>query len=117
MTKIKRSFPTADFGTAHIDEAKYANGGLAIQLYCTGEDDFSEPLARLSTWHDATPFLPKNCFFVKLYGENELIAEDAAKSGWFKPRNDLGARHGKFARWPVWELLDERGEGFSLEDA
>lgn len=110
---MARTFPTTRFGEAVIEECKYINGGLAVQLYCESEDHpgLREPLARLSMWLDDSSKLPPSCFFVKMYSENELIIDDAAKSGWFRPRYDMREKYSD----PVWELLPRQGEGFTFQ--
>jgi hypothetical protein len=114
---MNRTFQHEEFGLCRIETAKYANTGLAVQLLCPMAEapEFYEPLAKLSTWLDATPLLPPNCFFAKTYGENEMVINEAAASGWFRERKDLKLGASGYAVYPVWELLETKGPGFAWE--
>lgn len=117
----ERTFPIRpgfDCPSARIEVTAYADGSFAIQLWThQPEEGPVEPLATLSV--NLPPYskrLPPNCFYVKTYSENELIARDVAMSGWFKPRHDLPPRAAGWAVCTVWELLAEKGPGFTPEE-
>lgn len=112
----QRTFDTDDFGTALISTHRYQKtDGLAVQLITHNEDGYEELLATLSVcFPDADP-LPPNCFYVKDWSENELVIHDAAASGWFKPRLDLGGVTSGHVCALAWELLDARGEPFEWD--
>ncbi len=49
---------------------------------------------------------------MKDWAENAEIAVEAAESGWFKSRLDLGGAQSGFICAMAWELLDVKGEPF-----
>lgn len=72
--------------------------------------DNGEPLTTLSVnmyrpecSHDSKD-LPNDCFYVKTWGGNETIAEDALKSGLFIERSDLPMAESGYVEAPVWQL-------------
>jgi hypothetical protein len=56
--------------------------------------------------HDSAD-LPKDCFYVKDWSENERIAEEALASGLFKVREDLPMASSGHVVAEVWQLLPE----------
>lgn len=88
------------FGTAFVKTGEYNDGNLAVLLV----DDFGQPLGKLSVnLPDNAHLLGKNQFFAKTYNENEIIAQDAIKSGIFKQTNTI-VKTG-FVECPIWEIL------------
>lgn len=84
MKKIGQ-FQTRDWGMVDVFAGTYvsADGPLAIQLT---DPETGEPIARLSVNMDGfSEKLPKNCFYMKDWSENERIAADALYSGLFRP--------------------------------
>ena len=103
------NFTSKRWGPVRVSRATYgsAKGPLAIIL----TTDDGEPLATLSVnlyrpdcSHDSTD-LPKGCFYVKEWSENEELAAEASASGLFKLRDDLPRGHSGFVSAPVWELV------------
>lgn len=83
-----------------------ADGPVAVRL----ETSDGEPLATLSVnmyrpdcSHDSRD-LPADCFFVKMWAENERLAEEAIASGLFERRDDLGVARSGFVTAPVWQI-------------
>lgn len=104
------TFTSKRWGQVHVSRATYgaANGPMAITLSLEG----GEPLAKLSVnmyrpecSHDSKD-LPPGCFYVKNYGGNERLADEALASGMFKLRRDLPAACSGFVHAPVWELVN-----------
>lgn len=101
-------FHSNEWGEVEVILAKYPNKALAVQLWTNK----SEPLARLSvnlveTVEGYTSSqLPKNCFYVKDWSENEVIAREARESGLFIPRPDLGEGVTDFVKCEAWEVKD-----------
>ncbi|WP_294767153.1 hypothetical protein [uncultured Rhodoferax sp.] len=84
-----------------------ANGPLAIVLTLAN----GEPLTTLSVnmyrpecSHDSKD-LPADCFYVKTWGGNEAIAEDALKSGLFIERPDLPVAESGYVEASAWQLV------------
>lgn len=89
-------------GWAYIQETKYANGALAIQLRARD----GEPLATLSVnMPGKSEKLPPDCFYAKDWSENEEIAMDAMESGLFRLRRDLPSAASDFVVADVWQLV------------
>ncbi len=102
------TFTSPRWGVVNVLRGTYqaANGPTAIAL--TLED--GEPLATLSVnmyrpdcSHDSRD-LPADCFYVKQWGENEQLADEAIKSGLFKQRDDLPQARSGHVSAPVWQL-------------
>lgn len=50
--------------------------------------------------------LPKDCFYVKTWSENEELVDELLASGLFKVRDDLPASSSGFVTAPVWQLVE-----------
>ncbi|WP_422096860.1 hypothetical protein [Variovorax sp.] len=113
--KTVGTFESARWGSVTILRGHYgrANGPTAIQL--VAED--GEPLATLSVnmyrpdcSHDSSR-LPADCFYVKTWGGNEELAEEAMRSGHFVLRADLGLAHSGHVSAPAWQVTDGGAAG------
>ena len=102
------TFRSPRWGIVHVLRGHYgrADGPTAIAL----TTDNGEPLATLSVnmyrpecSRDSRE-LPADCFYVKLWGGHEEIAEDALNSGLFKLRDDLPEAHSGYVSAPVWQI-------------
>ncbi len=94
-------FATTYYGIAKVTKTTYTDGNLAILL----TDDMGGPLAKLSVnLPEHTSLLEENQFFAKTYAENEEIAKDALKSGFFR-QLDKAIMSG-WVTFPVWELVE-----------
>lgn len=109
------SFASSQWGQVDVFLANYVSmrvgtrpypGPLAVRLMLAN----GEPLASLSVnlyrpeaSRDSTE-LPADCFFVKNYAENELLAPQALASGLFLERPDLGVGHSGYVTLPVWQV-------------
>ncbi len=85
---------------------KTEDGPTAITLIT----DDGEPLATLSVnmykpecSHDSAD-LPRDCFYVKTWGGNEELAQEALASGLFRLRTDLPEASSGFVTAPVWQI-------------
>ena len=100
-------FKSAKWVDVGVYSATYGKSGpLAISLIC----DDGEPLATLSV-NMYTPecsadssALPKDCFYVKTWSENETLAAEALASGIFKQRDDLPTARSGFVSAPAWQI-------------
>lgn len=111
------TFQSKRWGTVHVQQASYLeeDGPLAILL----ESADGEPLTTLSVnmylpecSHDSRD-LPADCFYVKLWGGNEDLSQEALASGLFIERGDLPqSRSGYVVSAPVWQL-----RGFAVSAA
>jgi hypothetical protein len=104
-------FTSQRWGAVNVLRATYdgPKGPTAVVLQ-TAE---GEPLATLSVnmyrpecSHDSKN-LPKDCFYVKEWSENETLAAEAAKSGLFKVRDDLPPASSGYVQAPVWQIAAE----------
>lgn len=102
------TFNSPRWGVVNVMRGHYGNadGPIAIAL-ATAE---GEPLATLSVnmyrpdcSRDSRE-LPAGCFYVKQWGENDEIANDAIQSGLFRERDDLPEAHSGYVSAPVWQL-------------
>jgi hypothetical protein len=94
-------FNTTSYGVAKVNKTTYTDGNLAILL----TDDMGGPLAKLSVnLPEHSEFLEENQFFAKTYAENEEIAKDALKSGFFREL-DKAIMSG-WVTFPVWEVIE-----------
>lgn len=107
MDKIG-SFTSPRHGQVHVLRACYGGPGgpTAIVLQCAN----GEPLATLSVnmyrpqcSRDSRQ-LPKNCFYVKRWSENEQISAEALASGLFLERPDLPEAKSGHVSAPVWQV-------------
>lgn len=101
------SFNTGRWGKVSVLRGHYqhADGPTAIQLVTD-----RGPLATLSInmhrpaySHDSSR-LPADCFYVKQWGENEVIAVEAFGSGLFILRDDLELARSGYVTAPVWQI-------------
>lgn len=107
MKKIG-TFHSKRWGQVSVLRATYggAKGPLAVILQC--ED--GEPLATLSVnmyrpdCSQDSEDLPADCFYVKQWSENEVIAAEALESGLFVERDDLPKASSGFVFAPVWQI-------------
>lgn len=104
------TFQSKRWGSVIVHRATYgsADGPLAIVL----TTDEGERLSTLSVnlykpecSHDSAA-LPKDCFYVKEWSENEDLAADAMASGMFVLREDLGTARSGFVEAPVWQIKE-----------
>lgn len=102
------TFNSPRYGVVNVMRGHYqaADGPTAIAL----TTDCGEPLATLSVnmyrpdcSHDSRD-LQANCFYVKTWGENEEIADEALKSGLFIQRDDLPEAYSGYVSAPVWQI-------------
>lgn len=116
-----KTFPltSKDLGAAEacIVPSFYVEGGALCIVLWTHQPEKGpiEPLAKLSVNVEESQTLPDGCFYCKDWSENDLIVRDAAASGWFAPRLDLEPVVCGFELAWVWELREERGEGFDYD--
>ncbi len=107
MKKIGE-FRSARWG--HVDVHRTTYGGPKGPAAVVLTLDNGEPLATLSVnmyrpecSHDSSD-LPADCFYVKQWSENEVIALDAMQSGLFKLRDDLPIASSGFVTAPAWQI-------------
>lgn len=102
------TFKSKAWGTVRVLSGHYgaADGPLAIVLECEN----GEPLAALSVnmyrpecSHDSRD-LPPDCFYVKLWGGNASLADEAFASGLFVERDDLPIAASGFVEAPAWQV-------------
>jgi len=102
-------FESAQWGQVVVERSTYVDeaGPLAVYLNCAN----GEPLAKLSVnmyrpecSHDSRD-LPPDCFYLKHWGENEVLALEAFVAGVFVLRPDLPAAVSGFVEAPAAELL------------
>ena len=107
MNKIG-NFQSNRWGLVRASRSTYGqrNGPCAVTLAL----DNGEPLATLSVnmykpdcSHESSD-LPADCFYVKQWSENEVIARDAFASGLFVLRDDLPMASSGFVTAPVWQI-------------
>ena len=106
---LYRYFTSQQWGKVWAQPTRYANGTLAVQLWCCGEEGGPpiEPLATLSVNLPESASLPERCFYVKDWSENEEIAAEAFASGWFRLRGDLPMAFSGHVVAEAWEMLEE----------
>lgn len=101
-------FQSARWGSVRVLRGHYdgPKGPTAIVL----ESDSGEPLATLSVnmyrpdcSRDSAD-LPADCFYVKTWGGQEALADEALKSGRFVLRADLPVARSGFVSAPVWQI-------------
>lgn len=102
------TFPSKRWGqvTAFAGTYKSADGPLAVFLDLVDDQyltQLSVNMYRPACSHDSED-LPRDCFYVKTWNENELIACEALASGLFKERPDLPRAESGFVVAPVWQL-------------
>lgn len=104
------------YGKADVHRLTYLgpDGPTAISLVGS---DYGEQIATLSVnmyrpecSHDSGD-LPKDCFYAKTYGENELVAAEALASGLFIERTDLPKARSGYIEAPVWQIAQRRPIG------
>lgn len=99
------TFQSARWGTVRVLRDSYdgAKGPLAVVLQCAN----GEPLATLSVnmYEPDSRDLPKDCFYVKQWSENETLAAEALQSGLFTQRPDLPPARSGLIEAPVWQLV------------
>lgn len=102
------TFPSKTWGTVHVTSTTYdgPDGPLAIVLLT----DDAQVLAKLSVnmykpqCSQSSTELPKDCFYVKNYGENTELAAEAAVSGLFQIRTDMPSALSGYIVVPVWQI-------------
>lgn len=102
------TFQSKRWGTVNVARATYESAAGPTAVLLSLED--GEPLAKLSVnmyrpdcSHDSRD-LPADCFFVKMWAENDRLAEEAMASGLFERRDDLGVASSGFVTAPVWQI-------------
>jgi len=101
------TFESVQWGKVQVLVGNYGGPGGPLAVTLATEE---EPLATLSVnmykpeCSADSRDLPADCFYVKDWSENELIAEEAAESGLFVPRDDLGHAQSGYAIASVWQL-------------
>jgi hypothetical protein len=102
------TFKSKRWGGVLVLAGKYGavSGPTAIVL----QTDNGEPLTTLSVnmyrpecSHDSSD-LPADCFYVKQWGGNEDLAQEALASGIFKQRDDMPEASSGFVTAPVWQI-------------
>lgn len=102
------------WGRVTVQTSTYmrADGPLAVLLF----DAEGERLTNLSVNMDATDGashdsrdLPADCFYVKTWEENSLLAFEALASGLFIQRPDLPVALSGFVAAPVWQIAKPEG--------
>jgi hypothetical protein len=102
------TFRSQRWGEVHVRLGSYVDedGPLAVML--TSAD--GELIAKLSAnmyrpeCSEDSRDLPADCFYVKQWGENEAIAQEALASALFIERPDLPVAESGFVTAPVWQL-------------
>lgn len=100
------SFDSKRWGKVIAYRDSYAfDNTLAVTLVSWNkEDEFYEPLTTLSVHLDASESLPKDHFYVKMWSENEVIAQEALTSGLFEVATEFPPAVGGFVVAPVWRI-------------
>lgn len=102
------TFQSRRWGTVRVLRGNYGGprGPLAIAL----QDGNGEPLATLSVnmyvpecSRDSRD-LPKDCFYVKRWAENEELSAEALASGLFVERADMPEAASGWVSSPVWQI-------------
>lgn len=102
------TFKSRRWGPVRVLRATYdgPKGPMAVVLQCAA----GEPLATLSVnmyrpecSHDSKD-LPKDCFYVKRWSENEELSAEALASGLFVERSGLPEAASGWVTAPVWQL-------------
>lgn len=101
-------FRSLRWGRVNVLRATYgaADGPTAILLQL----ETGEPLATLSVnmykpqCSRDSQDLPKDCFYVKNWSENDAIAAEALESGLFIERPDMPRAESGYVSAPVWQL-------------
>lgn len=107
--KTLGTFDSKRWGRVTVLRGSYgsATDPTAILL----QTETGEPLATLSVnmyrpeCSRDSGELPADCFFVKHWGGNESIADDALASGLFALREDLGEARSGYVAAPVWQIV------------
>jgi len=102
------TFTSHKWGRVNVMRGHYggASGPVAINLSCND----GAPLATLSVnmyrpeCSQDSRDLPVDCFYVKQWSENEVLAAEAFKSGLFKAREDLPVAESGYVSAPVWQI-------------
>jgi hypothetical protein len=100
------TYKSKRFGVVEVVQGNYGgpDGPVAIQLFSDGE-----PLATLSVnmyrpeCSQDSRDLPKGCFYMKEWSENELVAAEAKVSGLFAMRPDLPIALSGYVSAEAWE--------------
>lgn len=109
-------------GEIKIHAVAYINGALGIRLTCeTTEEDgavWDEPYATLSVnMGQASAALTRDCFYVKTWSENAIVAAEALASGWFEPAPEFPEVQNGYVKAPAWRLRAEKGEPWQHNSA
>jgi len=110
MTTLIGSFISAEWGKVLVGTDHYGGKGGPLAVLLLERE--GQHLATLSVnmyrpecSHDSRD-LPKDCFYVKEWGENAQLAQEAYNSGLFLLRPDLPKAYSGFVSAPVWQLAD-----------
>jgi hypothetical protein len=103
------TFQSKRWGPVTVVRSTYGrvDGPVAVQLL-TAE---GEPLATLSVnmyrpeCSQDSSDLPADCFYVKQWSENEVLAAEALASGLFVPRDDLPVAESGWIDAPAWQIV------------
>jgi|SRR5579862_1416045 len=101
----KNYFHTANYGNVLMQMGRYPIGG-ATYIQLVGKDKYpGEPIATLTVnLPNNNKMLNKGEFFVKTWSENEMIANDALKSGLFV---DTGRRvETGYVEAQIWKFAE-----------
>lgn len=100
-------FESKVYGQALIQVGSYGhNGPLAVAM--TSPKDGSLGVLSVNMYKPEctqdSRDLPKDCFYVKTWSENEGLAKDAFKSGLFIERPDLPQARSGYVVASVWQF-------------
>lgn len=106
------TFKSAQWGTVIVERGHYgtADGPLAVFLNCAD----GTPLAKLSVnmyrpeCSQDSRDLPADCFYLKTWAENAVLAIEAFNAGVFAVRPDLPSAASGFVESLAAELLMKR---------
>lgn len=115
MSSTIATIQLSRWGAAELVRAMYGNGAMALVLNLPD----GRPLAKLSVNMedgDGTPSheLPPEHFYAKDWSENEQIARDCLRSGWFDI-TDLHPYLSGHVVAGVWKLRAQRGEPVEVD--
>lgn len=103
------TFQSKRWGTVTVLRATYqdATGPTAILMQAKGEQlpTLSVNMYRPECSRDSRD-LPRDCFYVKQWAENEQLAKEAFASGLFILREDLPIAESGYVTAPVWQLKE-----------
>lgn len=102
------SFSSRRWGHVRVLQGHYEgpSGPVAIVL----QTNDGEPLTTLSVnmyrpeCSQYSKDLPADCFYVKQWGGNEELAQEALASGLFSERDDLPEASSGFVAAPAWQI-------------